>query len=177
MAALVAAAIAVYHRLRRGRQLLVLRATPAVGKMRWVFRIAIVAEAVPLLLLSPERFGAVGLLAGCVALGALGLCEYLIERSLPEPAGHCALHENGVLFADRLDQRITAWRGSEGGSDRLRERFIAWTRIRRFEWDGDTLVLSIAPRKAARPVSQRSVDVPPERRGEVMEIVVSRVRG
>ena len=178
IAGIVAMVTAVYDRLRRSRRLLLLNASPPASTMRWVFRILTFAAAVALLLLPPERFGKVGLLAGVVALAALGLCEYLIASNSPDPVGYCAFHQNGILFVDRLSRRFKAWAGLERSSaDDLNERFVGWARVERFEWDGNTLVFHLASRKATQPGGERSVEVPPERRGDVMSIVVARVRG
>ena len=174
IAVLVAVVTAVYDRLRRGRRLIVLRQSPP-RRMRWVFWVATMVGAVLLSVLPRERFGPVGSLACLVALGALALCGYLVDSASPPPSGYCAFHERGVLFVERVRWQDMTWTGRP--DDEFNERFVAWARVERFEWDGNTLVFHIASRKAGRPRGERSVEVPPERREEVMSIVVARVRG
>jgi hypothetical protein len=89
-------------------------------------------------------------------------------------SGSCEFRQNGILFLD--PRPFKAWTGSEfETADALDARFFEWSRVERFEWDGDTLVFHVASRKAGQPGGERSVDVPPELRGEVTSIVTTHV--
>jgi hypothetical protein len=148
----------VHTRVQRGRRLLVLRSRRSA--LRWAVNVVLLAVAVIGLVASVQRAkgpwdSLSGLSLVLLALSDMGFDLY----GRPQP-GQCTFHENGILMVDGR-----------------RPVFSRWDQIERYEWQGDTLVFHFATVGLAHVGDVRAIDVPPERRGEVLAVVAPRLRG
>jgi hypothetical protein len=155
---LVVVVVFVYTRVQRGRRLLVLRSRRST--VRWVLNGVFLAVAVLGMIASVEKAkgpwdSLSGLSLLLFTLSDMGFDLY----GRPQP-GQCTFHEKGILMVDGR-----------------RPVFSRWDEIERFEWQGDTLVFHLATVGLAHVGDVRAIDVPPERRGEVLAIVAPRLRG
>jgi len=148
----------VYTRVRRGRRLLILRDRPSA--LRWVLNGVFLAVAILGLVASAQSakgpWGSVSSLS--IILFVLSDLGFDL-RGTPRP-GHSAFHENGILVFDGR-----------------RPVFVNWAELERFEWQGETLMLHRLPQGLAHVGEIISIDVPPERRGDVMAVIAPRLRG
>ena len=156
--ALVVAVAFVYTRVQRGRRLLVLRSRRST--LRWVLNIVFLAVAALGLVASARRAkgpwdSVSSLLLLLFFLSDMGFDLY----GRPQP-GQCTFHENGILMVNGR-----------------RPVFSRWDQIERYEWQGDTLVFRLAAVGLAHVGDVRAIDVPPERRGDVLAVVAPRLRG
>ena len=156
--ALVVVALFVHTRVKRGRRLLVLRTRRST--LRWVLNGVFLAVAVLGMVASVQRAK-----GPWDSISSLSILLFMLSDmgfdlyGRPQP-GQCTFHENGILMVDGR-----------------RPVFSRWNEIERYEWQGDTLVFHLPTVGLAHVGDIRAIDVPPERRGEVMSIVVARVRG
>ena len=158
VAALIAIGIAFHTRVKRGRRLLVLRTRR--GALRWALNVALLAVAVLGLVASARRANGPWDSISSLSILLFSLSDMGFDLyGRPQP-GQCTFHENGILMVDGR-----------------RPVFSRWNEIERYEWQGDTLVFHLPTVGLAHVGDIRAIDVPPERRGEVMSIVVARVRG
>ena len=157
--ALVVAALSVYTRVQRGRRLLALRSRRST--LRLVLNVMFLVVAGVGLVASVQRvkgpWDSIGSLALVLLffLSDVGFDIY----GRPRP-GQCMVHENGILMMDGR-----------------RPVFSRWEELERYEWQGDTLVFHLAATGLAHVGDVRAIDVPPERRGDVMAVIASRLRG
>jgi hypothetical protein len=148
----------VRTRIQRGRRLLVLRSRRST--LRWLLNGVLLAVAVMGMIASVQKAkgpwdSLSGLSLLLFTLSDMGFDLY----GRPQP-GQCTFHENGILMVDGR-----------------RPVFSRWDQIDRYEWQGDTLVFHLATIGLAHVGDVRAIDVPPERRGDVLAIVAPRLRG
>jgi hypothetical protein len=156
--ALAVVALVVHTRVKRGRRLLVLRDRSSA--LRWVLNAVLLAVAVLGLVASFRRSKGPWDSLGSLSLIVLALSDLGFDlRGAPRP-GHCVFHENGILVFDGR-----------------RPVFLRWDEIERYEWQGETLMLHRVPQGLAHVGEVITMDVPPERRGDVMAVVAPRLRG
>jgi len=158
VAALIAIGIAFHTRVKRGRRLLVLRTRR--GALRWALNVALLAVAALGLVASARRakgpWDSISSLSILLfSLSDMGFDLY----GRPQP-GQCTFHENGILMMD--DRRPV---------------FSRWDQVERFEWQGETLVFHLAATGLAHVGEVRAIDVPPDRRGDVLAVIAPRLRG
>jgi hypothetical protein len=156
--ALVVVAGFVYTRAKRGRRLLVLRSRRNAPRL--VLNVVFLTVAALGLIASTKSakgpWDSISSLSIVLfALSDMGFDLY----GRPQP-GQCSFHENGVLMVDGR-----------------RPVFSRWEELERYEWQGDTLVFHLATVGLEHVGSVRAIDVPPERRGDVLAIIAPRLRG
>jgi hypothetical protein len=156
--ALVVVVAFVHTRVKRGRRLLVLRSRRSAPRL--VLNVVLLTGAVLGLVGSVRSakgpWDSISSLSIILfALSDMGFDLY----GRPQP-GQCTFHENGMLMVDGR-----------------RPVFSRWNEIERYEWQGDTLVFHLPTMGLAHVGDIRAIDVPPDRRGDVMAVIAPRLRG
>ncbi len=156
--ALVVVVAFVHTRVKRGRRLLALRSRRSAPRL--VLNVVLLTVAVLGLVASAKSakgpWDSLSSLSIILfALSDMGFDLY----GRPQP-GQFAFHENGLLTHD--GRRLV---------------FSKWDEIERYEWQGDTLVFHLAAAGLAHVGGLLAIDVPPERRGDVLAVIAPRLRG
>jgi hypothetical protein len=156
--ALVVVAGFVYTRVKRGRRLLALRNRR--GVLRLVLNVVFLVVAGLSLVASAQRAKGPWDSISSLSIILLSLSDMGFDLyGRPQP-GQFAFHENGLLTHD--GRRLV---------------FSKWHEIERYEWQGDTLVFHLAAAGLAHVGGLLAIDVPPERRGDVLAVIAPRLRG
>jgi len=156
--ALVVVVAFVHTRVMRGRRLLVLRSRRSAPRLvlNVVFLVAAGLGLVASARSAKGPWDSISSLSIILfALSDMGFDLY----GRPQP-GQCTFHENGILMVD--DRRPV---------------FSRWDKIERYEWQGDTLVFHLATVGLEHVGEVRAIDVPPERRGDILAVIAPRLRG
>ena len=156
--ALVVVVAFVHTRVKRGRRLLVLRSRRSAPRL--VLNVVLLTVAVLGLVASARSakgpWDSISSLSIILfSLSDMGFDLY----GRPQP-GQCSFHENGILMVDGR-----------------RPVFSRWDEFERYEWQGDTLVFHLAVTGLAHVGDVRAIDVPPERRGDILAVIAPRLRG
>jgi hypothetical protein len=148
----------VYTRAKRGRRLLVLRSRRSAPRLvlNVVFLVVAGLGLVASMRSARGPWDSISSLSIILfSLSDMGFDLY----GRPQP-GQCSFHENGILMVDGR-----------------RPMFSRWDEFERYEWQGDTLVFHLAATGLAHVGDVRAIDVPPERRGDVLAVIAPRLRG
>ncbi len=157
LAAVVVAGV-VHTRVKRGRRLLVLRSRRSTPRL--VLNVVLLAVAVFGLVASARSAKGPWDSISSLSIVLFALSDMGFDLYGRPQTGQFAFYENGLLTHD--GRRLV---------------FSKWGEFERYEWQGDTLVFHLTAVGLAHVGQINAIDVPPERRGDVLAVVAPRLRG
>jgi len=158
LVALVVVVGLVHTRVKRGRRLLVLRSQRSA--LRRLLSVVLLAAAGLGLVASATSAKGPWDSLSSLSIVLFALSEMGFDLYGRPPSGRCTFHEKGILTVDGR-----------------RPVFSRWDEIDRYEWQGDTLVLHFAAAGLVHVGRILALDVPSDRRGDVLAVVAPRLRG